>query len=387
MSASFYELLKFAKTGIASPEMTHYDKLKALAMCKAGFPVKTLTDVPPITFQSDGTPLTAWSISGNMTQTGTPTPSAPITPQECGDKTENQYDKSTTVIYNAYLNESNIWIASDDSRSIIIPVNGGTQYTLSVPEALSVFLICEASQEPVIGGTYSRIVRASSAIDSYTFTTQSDTKYIIFQGGKASFDIWFNGLMLNTGSTALPFEPFGYKLPLTLAGQTQTVYLSEPLRKIGDYADKIEAIGTTATVTRKIRKCVVTSDKIGSFNSGLHRIGIGVLASVSPDAAICSHYKVQVKSDGSFAHMYIGSNNQYIFIFDPSFETQTDAVNFLDAQNAAGTPVCVWYVLATAQTETVTVPTLTPQKGSNTLTVGTTLQPSEVSITGKIKSS
>ena len=84
MSASFYDLLKYAKTGIASPSMTEYDKLKALAMCKAGFPVKTLTGVPPISFKSDGTPLTAWSISGNMVQTGTPTQTVPITPEECG---------------------------------------------------------------------------------------------------------------------------------------------------------------------------------------------------------------------------------------------------------------------------------------------------------------
>ena len=32
MSASFYDLLKFAKTGIASPSMTYYDKLKALEL-------------------------------------------------------------------------------------------------------------------------------------------------------------------------------------------------------------------------------------------------------------------------------------------------------------------------------------------------------------------
>ena len=33
MSASFYDLLKFAKTGVAAPSMTAYDKLKAQALC------------------------------------------------------------------------------------------------------------------------------------------------------------------------------------------------------------------------------------------------------------------------------------------------------------------------------------------------------------------
>ena len=45
MSASFYDLLKFAKTGIAAPSMTHYDKQKALAMCGKKPPVPP---VPPV---------------------------------------------------------------------------------------------------------------------------------------------------------------------------------------------------------------------------------------------------------------------------------------------------------------------------------------------------
>lgn len=32
MSANFYDLLKYAATGIASPEMTHFDKMQALSM-------------------------------------------------------------------------------------------------------------------------------------------------------------------------------------------------------------------------------------------------------------------------------------------------------------------------------------------------------------------
>jgi len=54
---------------------------------------------------------------------------------------------------------------------------------------------------------------------------------------------------------------------------------------------------------------------------------------------------------------------------------------------AAGNPVTVWYVLATPTTEQVTAPTLTPAIGNNTLAIGTTLQPSSVSITGHIKPS
>ena len=289
MSASFYDLLKFAKTGIAAPFMTAYDKMKALAMCGGGkFPIDTITGVPPISFKSDGTVLTAWSISGNMTQTGTPSPQNIVMPQECGDLVESGE---------------------------------------------------HAGQ---------------------------------------------------------------YAIPITIAGQTQTVYLSEPLRKIGDFADKIEQDGT---VTRRVKKLVLTWEEDWYIAvEETHLFGVQELPEfdgnefVPRAIAICDRYNYNsvqsgidaATANGDFALQHYVSpdgtiikNN--IFIKDSRFETESDLKTYLQQQYAAGTPVTVWYVLATAQTETVTVPTLTPTKGSNTLTVGTTLAPSSVSITGGIK--
>ena len=54
---------------------------------------------------------------------------------------------------------------------------------------------------------------------------------------------------------------------------------------------------------------------------------------------------------------------------------------YLAQQYANGTPVTVWYILATAQTETFTAPS-TPTSGSpQSFDVDTTLKPSEVSLT------
>lgn len=298
MSASFYDLLKYAKTGIASPSMTYYDKLKALSMCKAGFPVKTLTGVPPLTFQSDGTPLTAWSIYGNMTQTGTPTPSAPIQPEECGERTGNLAPPYSEWV-NGYIDSSTGGIAPQtaslkEKTSDFIEVEPSTSYTFSrFPEGT------QGAWRVV--GRYNEnkefISRSGGAgSTAIAFTTTADTKYVrVCCRTYGSTD----NSMLNPGSTALPYEPFGYKIPISLAGQTQTIYLDEPLRKALDGSDAVDVLRSDGTLTRA------------------------------------------VDSDG----------------------------------NALQTPT----------TETVTVPTLTPQKGSNTLSVGTTLQPSEISITGGIK--
>ena len=50
--------------------------------------------------------------------------------------------------------------------------------------------------------------------------------------------------MLNTGSEPLPYEPYGYRVPVTVTNgtdtQTTNIYLPEPLTKSGDNADYID---------------------------------------------------------------------------------------------------------------------------------------------------
>ena len=323
-----------------------------------------------IDYQSDGTALTDLEFQGNMVQSGTPSSSSPIYPSEMGERTGNLFNKAT-VTHGYYVNDTtgviatNPTYAEEANASDYIPVSGDYVYVYSDPAGKWRWAAFYDSNKTYVSGFsgYNKAI-AIPANAAYMRLTVVDGI--------------LDTLMINLGSTALPYEPYGYKIPFSNGQTSYNVYLTEPLRKIGDYADKVESDGT---VTRRVRKFVVTSDKISSFNAGLHRIGVGVYASVSSDAAICSHYIVKVKSDGTFEHMYIGSNNQYIFIFDPSFETQADAVNFLDAQYAAGTPVTVWYVLATETTEQVTFPTVTTAQGANTLSVSTTLAPSKTRLT------
>lgn len=276
MSATFYDLQKYAKTGIASPDMTQYDRIKARAFFGGSYPIATITGVPPISFKSDGTALTAWSIAGNMVQTGTPTPDAPIVPQECGD-------------------------------------------------------------------------------------------------------------LVTTGDHAGQ-----YAIPITLAGQTQTVYLSDPLRKIGDYADNAEQGGT---ITRKIKKMVLTGSEVYILaGTTTIRITVKDYLRTNDWAVLCTHFngKTAVGSasgvgENETAFLVSASGNNYLYFYRVPGTTSQAFSDWVSEQYAAGTPVTVWYVLATPTTEQITVPTLTPAKGNNILTVGTTLQPSSVSITGHIK--
>jgi hypothetical protein len=58
--------------------------------------------------------------------------------------------------------------------------------------------------------------------------------------------------MLNSGSTALPYEPFGYKIPITCAGTTVNVYTGDSLRKALDGSDAVDVLSSTGTITRAV---------------------------------------------------------------------------------------------------------------------------------------
>ena len=177
------------------------------------------TGLPPFSFNTSGTNLWSYYIKGN---TG-----------GVGERTVNLFDKDSTTIYNAYFNTAGDWLLSADSKSIKFPCLPNTQYTLSVPNTLTVFRIYESSNPnleplPAAGNRATEITR-NSDIRQYTFTTSSTAQILLFQGTNGEVNEWFNGLMLNTGSTSLPYEPYGYKIPIVCGGQTTNIYIDNPL--------------------------------------------------------------------------------------------------------------------------------------------------------------
>ena len=385
MSASFYDLLKFAKTGIASPSMTHYDKLKALSMCKAGFPVKTLTGVPPITFQSDGTALTAWSITGNMTQTGTPTPDNPVSPQECGERTVNLLDFTTvqnTTNASATVNSDGLTISGKYYvKFTSVDFTIGNTYTMLWQANTTRGTSAPAWRFHYADNTYSSMPSSGGSL----MAEKEVSELLLYVSTAETCVVEFTNIMLNLGGTALPYEPFGYKLTLTLAGTTQNVYLDAPLRKIGTYADKLNADGT---VERRVKKVTFDGTEGWTTANGRYVLWLSGYPESAQELIACSHFIGLTPTYRDYLAdgycMRTINQNQFAFNYSAASDV-TEFEAFLSTQYSAGHPVEVWYVLATPTTETVAVPTLTPTKGSNTLSVGTTLQPSEVSITGGIK--
>ena len=357
-------------------------------------PVRTITGTPPISFKSDGKPLTAWSIAGAMQQDSVPSPDSPVVPQECGDRTGNLVTETITNVtgyFRVLFDKKELLSAVETERTLTVSFE--TDVKLS---SNSVYLV---TNDP----SYSRIVAVifGTGTVSATFTLSDDDVAAIQAAQTFRFQIYESGTdfsnsgnaMLNTGSTAKPYEPYGVKIPLSLS--TTPIYLDEPLRRIGDYADSVSSDGV---VTRRIKKLVLTGteDFTSTATGGLYiyRAFTDKTAYLrnSDNAVTSTHYRgiAPVERGAELATLQTallvaeGNTNRYLYFKTLYGEIATFKA-FLSAQYAAGTPVCVWYVLATQTTSTVTAPTLTTAKGSNTLTVGTELQPSSVSITGNIK--
>jgi hypothetical protein len=187
----------------------------------------------PAMIQASGEPLTDYTIYGNTLQDGTPTPEAPVDVVGCGVRTDNLFDAATA--YGNMYNSATGVLAGNASALTFIK-NKFDSSMIGVPITISI----HADEVPVTR-TYIRCTIGGENIDSnsiangktgtmmvtITPTSANDDWRITF--GTGAGDLTLSNIMLNLGSTALPYEPYGYKIPVTSGGVTTNLYLDEPL--------------------------------------------------------------------------------------------------------------------------------------------------------------
>ena len=176
-----------------------------------------------------------------------------------------------------------------------------------------------------------------------------------------------------------------YKIPIS-SGQTalNPIYLTEPLMKIGDTVDSLASAGT---VTYNIKKLVLTGEEEFSFAYSTAILPMTDYKAGNTIIYTCTHYIAQepitsatsLNADSFAFNPY--ANTRRLYIKDSVHNTLESFIQFLKDEYAAGRPVTVYYILATAQTETVTAPSIPTTEGANSITVDTTVQPSEFTAT------
>lgn len=366
-----------------------------------GTSTDTITTLPADLY-ADGNSATV-GISGNMVQSGTPTPDNPIMPQSCGERTAQLWDisswdgaKAQRGTLERVTNGYKLTATSNDAYTITYgsgiysySVIGGNEYTISwtVDNPLIYGIVYIFTGTSVADTPLTTAVAASG---SKTFTVPSGHNYVAFRLGVSSIgnEITYTNIMLNTGSEALPYEPYGYKIPISSASTTTPVYLGE------------------VETTRRIKKYVFDGTENwakGDYPpSGSYQFGIpksvyfpDAKSTISNGETFCTHF-INRQIAGGIAW---GINfNIYMLISDlPEDATADDFKAFLAAQYAAGKPVTIWYVLATPTTGIVNEPirkigdyadevsgiTIPTIAGANAVDVLTTLKPSEVSVNYK----
>lgn len=342
----------------------------------------TITTLPT-TIYGDGTNATI-SAKGNTVQNGTLTSDNPIMPEGTGERTGNLWDRNVPRYeyakdYKKYNPDSAIalkagtYTISSDNKLPIIQVFDVNHTQLNADGAIT-----HTSGYQIIWDGLA-IGPQTNGIREITITLLAD--YILTFAVDGNLGTY---IMLNTGSTALPYEPFGVKIPILSAGQTTPIYLGE------------------TQTTRRIKKLVLDGTENWrlyalSGATNVERFYFAVSKNtVSPGSIISSHFPT-LTDNSDTEHIRCGGspiNEIYIYISRSVATTVADLKAWLAAQYAAGTPVCVWYVLATEETAVVNEPlmkiddyadeisgvSIPTTDGASTLSVDTTVQPSEVSV-------
>jgi hypothetical protein len=425
MDAKGFELLMAAKIlgegGGMPMDAEGFERLMAAKILGkgGGGKIEELEGVPPLTFTANGQSLLDYLISGNTEQTGTPTPENPIIPNGCGEKTENLAWTGWAEDFVTRAATANAYITQVDGRNCLYAfcTVGFNQYDTKYifktdfKESTVYTLIFDYKRPSNLSTSSTIQVRyTDNTVDKlpnyvndddwhkHTFVTASrkTVKDIccFYSSGYVYIDI--DTFMVVEGSTApTSYIPYGYKLPLTSAGQGVDIYLGE------------------AQTTRRIKKLVLTGEEEFSKNNTnpSNYLYYGQRNSIIPSSIektplICD--ELPMISEAPVSQIGISASNPYNVIYlnfgtdimnaQPSGNTVEGLKEYLAAQYAAGTPVTVWYVLDAPETGIVNEPlmkigdyadtvsmeqagvSIPTNKGSTTLDVETTIKPSNVYI-------
>ncbi len=369
---------------------------------KLGTATENLT-LPQIIY-ADGTNATV-GLKGNEQHTGTPSPQNPVMPNGVGERTAQLLDFDTWA-NNVYIvrgtkvvsgNSITItstaatcftgWNTTEYPAAARIPVTEGETIHLTwdtdADDGSSVWIFPNASATGE--------VHTAASNKSLDYTVPSGVDYITFRLDVATANktITYSNIMFNTGSTAKPYEPYGYKIGISS----------------GDVTTDID-LGSTQTV-RQIKKLVLTGDEYWVYQANNLRFVMTidniVVSGLRATPFFCTHY-IPI-SDGRPIED-VPLNAAYLAALEPetatlniktdAYTTAADFKAYLAAQYANGTPVTVWYILATPETAAVNEPlmkigtyadtlsnavSIPTTEGANSITVDTTVQPSEFTAT------
>ena len=246
----------------------------------------------------------------------TPSPNYPIQIESVGNETVNLFNPQSNWNINGTIGTTskNFPYTTSGSRyTYFFKCKPNTKYTVSFKTPGDRLVICGLYTEvdPTIYTTSNRLTfdhyiekLTSNIPTSLTFTTDVNDKmigiyYVLSQSPTE--------MQIEENSQATSYEPYyeGYKIPITVSDGTNTtnMYINEPLRKVGNYADYIDY------ETQKVYRNVIVNDDSGeqtienSYSGTTDTIGTSVTLPNIPSLVGTTTYDVDTKVKPS--NMYI----------------------------------------------------------------------------------
>ena len=322
----------------------------------------TITTLPAVLYPT-GTTATV-GLKGQTVQSGTPTPDNPIMPQSTGDKTANLFDISS-VTHQTLGTDGSLVYESAMNLSEFIKVDGNYTVSWSAVRSGAYMRVSTYDENK---NFIARIVAQNTYSRSSYSNTHTGYIRINYENSYQLSDI-----QVNTGSTALPYEPYGYKLDISSGNTTTPVYLGE------------------VETTRKIYKMRLTNPLSATETPYGYRLGFSISSHPAPTYQSGGGRCNITTWNGDYNKIgFVVSNTMaYITQNIAEWATKEGAMAWLDEYE-----VYIWYVLVTSETAVVNEPlmkignyadevaniSIPVTAGGDTISVDTTVQPSEVTV-------
>ena len=284
------------------------------------------------------------------------------------------------------------WYAMAGGAGFMVPVPPNAEFTVSfdVIEGEFVSEILSSNNGIDDKGIITDFVRLTPQyknVNKITYTQPSDKHYICILldcvGGY--FKCGIRNLQVELGSIATEYEP--YHEPTTT-----NIYLDEPLRKVGDYADYIDYI--RKKVVRNIFHCSLL-DIVGGVQSGTMYSNTGlcrVQEYVNPSAnmliaPLSRSMKGGTKINDDSVGLYFEDLYKTLYCyFNSNAVGLTEGMSSSEIadtikQYIQDNEIDIYYVLKTPIEETIELPKIPTHQGANIITADSSIQPSNAEIT------
>lgn len=370
---------------------------------------RELTGVPPLLFKGkEQSELLNYRIYGDT-----------VDGESVGDRTGNLFDGA--VEQGSFQGTNGDLVDSPKRvRSIGIQLSGGN-YTISATGCDNVILLVYSTAADYI--LSESTTKFQDLPFSFSLNDERIIRFALKKNDNSNIlpsDI--SNIMLNEGSTALPYEPYGYKVPVTVSNGADTlttpIYLPEPIKMVGDEAEYIDygeqklhrvrknLLKNTAT-SQTINGITLTVNTDGSVTCNGRRENTSTfftIAKVTTSGKIILSGCPSGGSSASFAirafSATVSNPRVYYDIGDSCMLNTPDTYN-IDIRiqsNYACDNLTFYPIIRKADIEDdtyepyientevdVTLPALPTIKGTNTMSVDTAVQPSRMDIKGRIK--